>query len=161
MNMRIESCQETHAVRRKLWIVLAMAALALAGTGCENYGKLQRDRELTQAFENLTLPREYIYYYYGRENMPYAVMGVGSEYRLQSELWQAVDLQDDRLKNMIKWIWTDHNYAPYGAYILGPGGDRVGIWYSSINHAAINVNADQKTVGVIPDKPFLRDGPSK
>jgi hypothetical protein len=148
-------------IRRKLSALLTIAALALAGTGCENYGKLQRDSELTRAFENHTLPRDYTYYYYGRENMPYAVMGVGFEYTLESELWQTVDLQSDRFKNMVKWIWTDHNYAPYGAYILGPEGERIGIWYASISHAAINVNAAQKTVGVIPDKPFLRDGPSK
>ena len=161
MNMSVDLCHEKHDVRRKLLAALAIAALVLAVTGCENYGKLQRDRELTSAFEGHILPQDFRYYYYGPDNMPYAVMGIGSGYRLQSKLWQPVDLETDRFKKMIKWIWTEHNYSPSGAYILGPGGGRVGIWYSSIVHAAINVSETQKTIGVTPDKPFLRDGPSK
>jgi hypothetical protein len=159
--MNVAPYYAKHDPRRKILAALAIAALVLAATGCENYGKLQRDREVTRAFESHTLPHDYTYYYYGRDNMPYAVMGIGSGYKLQSELWQAVNFQTDRFREMIKWIWTDHNYTPFGAYILAPGGSRVGIWYSSINHAAINVNETQKTIGVIPDKPFLRDGPGK
>ena len=138
-----------------------MATFVLVIAGCENYGKLQRNQELTRSFENHSLPSEYTYYYYGRDNMPYAVMGIGSDYRLQSELWQVVDPQTGRFKEMITWIWTEPTYTPFGAYILAPGGTRVGLWYSSITHAAINVNEAQQTIVVIPEKPFLRDGPGK
>ena len=142
-------------------IILVLMIISFNTTGCDNYGKLQRDKELTQAFEKHTLPIDFTYYYYGRDNMPYAVIGLGSEYTLKTELWKAVDFQTDRFKKMVEWIWTDHNYAPYGAYMLGPGGKKVGIWYSSINHATVDVNETQKTIVVIPDKPFLRGDPAK
>ncbi len=159
--MSVDLCHAKHAVRRKVSAVLAVVILVLATTGCENYGNLQRDDALTSAFESYTLPLNFTYYYYGPDNMPYAIMGIGSSYRLESKLWQTVDLETDRFKKMIKWVWTDHNYTPSGAYIMGPGGDRIGIWYSSIDHAAISVNETQKTIGVTPDKPFLRGGPGK
>lgn len=141
--------------------VLTLMILSVVAAGCDNYGKLQRDQEITNAFESHSLPDNYAYYYYGPDNMPYAVMGIESEYKLQSKLWNAMDFKTDRFKNFVKWIWTDHNYTPSGAYMLGPGGEKVGIWYSSIGHASIDVNAAQKTIVVIPDKPFLRGGPSK
>jgi hypothetical protein len=147
--------------RRKRLSFLAIAFFFLAVAGCENHGKLQRNPELTRSFENHSLPQDYAYYYYGRDNMPYALVGIAPEFRLQSELWQAVGHQSDRFRGMIRWVWTEHNYAPYGAHILGPGGERIGIWYSSITHAAINLNKTEKTVAIIPDKPFLRDGPGK
>jgi len=60
---------------------------------------------------------------------------------------------------MIFWIWTDHNYESYGAYVMGPGGEKVGIFYSSIDRVVINIDKTQKTVSFIPDTPYLRDGP--
>ena len=141
--------------------VLVLMILSVSTIGCDNYGKLRRDKELTQAFEKHTLPNGFTYFYFGRDNMPYAIIGIGSEYTLKSELWKAVDFQTERFKKMVAWIWIDHNYTPYGAYMLGPGGKEVGIWYSSINHATVDVNETQKTIVVIPDKPFLRGGPAK
>ena len=60
---------------------------------------------------------------------------------------------------MIDWIWTDHNYEPYGAYVIGPSGERVGIYYSSIDRVAIYIDAANKTVSLIPDTPYLRGSP--
>jgi hypothetical protein len=149
------------SVTKIITSILVLMVISVSTIGCDNYGSLRRDKEVTQAFENNTLPNNFTYYYYGRDNMPYAVIGMGSEYTLKSELWKVVDFQTDRFRKMVKWIWTDHNYTPYGAYMFSPGGQKVGIWYSSINHASIDVNETQKTIVVIPDKPFLRGGPGK
>ena len=149
------------SVKKIITIVLVLTVITVSTIGCDNYGKLRRDKELTRAFEKHTLSNGFTYFYYGRDNMPYAIIGIGSEYTLKSELWRTVDFQTERFKKMVAWIWTDHNYTPYGAYMLGPGGKKVGIWYSSINHATVDVNETQKTIVVIPDKPFLRGDPAK
>ena len=148
-------------VKKIVATVLSLTVISAVIIGCDNYGKLQPDKDLTKAFEKHTLPNVFTYYYYWRDNMQYAVMGIGYDYTLKSELWNTVDFQTDRFKKMVQWIWTDHNYTPYGAYMLGPGGKKVGIWYSSISHATVDVNETQKTIVVIPDKPFLRGGPAK
>ena len=143
------------------WTLLAVTACMLTTVGCENHGKLQPDRDVTSAFQNQTLPGDYAYYYYGPDNMPYAIAGIGRPFSLQTKLWHAVDHRSDRFAEMVKWVWTDHNYTPQGAYILGPKRERIGIWYSSISRAAIDVNMSGMTVVIAPDKPFLRDGPGR
>jgi hypothetical protein len=42
---------------------------------------------------------------------------------------------------------------------MGPSGEKVGIFYSSINRVVINIDKTNKTVSLIPDTPYLRDGP--
>jgi hypothetical protein len=42
---------------------------------------------------------------------------------------------------------------PYGAYLIGPGGEKVGIFYSGIDHVTIYIDNASKTVSLIPDTP--------
>jgi hypothetical protein len=91
--------------------------------------------------------------------MPYAIAGIDPRYTLKSEFWQPVEPKTEKFKKMIYWIWTDHNYAPFGAHVMGPGGETVGIFYSSIDRVVINFDKTNKTVSLIPDTPYLRGGP--
>lgn len=143
----------------KMTALLAALTLFSGFAGCDNYGKLQRDPSLTKAFQNNQVDDGYIYYYLGRDNMPYAIAGIDPRYTLKSEFWQPVEPNTEKFKKMIYWIWTDHNYAPYGAYVMGPGGEKVGIFYSSIDRVVINFDKTNKTVSLIPDTPYLRGGP--
>lgn len=139
--------------------MLAALFLLSGFTGCDNYGKLQRDQSLTKAFQNYQVDDGYTYYYLGRNNLPYAIAGIDPRYTLKSEFWQPVEPKTEQFKIMIYWIWTDHNYEPYGAYIIGAGGEKVGIFYSSIDRVAIYIDNANKTVSLIPDTPYLRGGP--
>jgi hypothetical protein len=143
----------------KITALLAALTLFSGFTGCDNYGKLQRDQSLTKAFQNNQVEDGYTYYYLGRDNMPYAIAGIDPRYTLKSELWQQVEPKTEQFKKMIYWIWTDHNYKPYGAYVIGPEGEKVGIFYSSIDRVVINIDKTNKTVSLIPDTPYLRGGP--
>ena len=51
-------------------------------------------------------------------------------------------------------MWADYGYSPYGAHILDPSGNKVGVWYSSIYFVAVKFLADNVIV-LMPDKPFL------
>lgn len=143
----------------KMTALLAALTLFSGFTGCDNYGKIQRDPSLTEAFQNNQVDDGYIYYYLGRDNMPYAIAGIDPRYTLKSEFWQPVEPKTEKFKKMTYWIWTDHNYAPFGAYVMGPGGEKVGIFYSSIDRVVINFDKTNKTVSLIPDTPYLRGGP--
>ena len=143
----------------KITALLAALTLFSGFAGCDNYGKLQRDQSLTKAFQNNQVDDGYTYYYLGRDNMPYAIAGIDSRYTLKSELWQPVEPKTEQFTIMIYWIWTDHNYESYGAYVIGPGGKKVGIFYSSIDRVAIYFEKANKTVSLIPDTPYLRGGP--
>ena len=117
----------------KMTALLAAFTLFSGFAGCDNYGKHQRDQSL--------------------------IAGIDPRYTLKSKLWQPLEPKTDKFKKMIYWIWTDHNYEPYGAYVMGPGGEKVGIFYSSIDRVVINIDKTKKSVSLIPDTPYLRDGP--
>lgn len=140
-------------------ILEAAALLLVLLTGCDNHGRLQQAPEITRAFEENRTMTEYTYYFFGPENRPYAIVGIDPAYRLHSGFWQVVEPSNERFIKMIYWIWTEHNYEPFGAYIMGPDGEKIGIWYSSIRSAAISTDALEKTISIVPDKPYLRGNP--
>jgi len=45
--------------------------------------------------------QDYKYYYYGRTNMPYAIVGIDRDYHMQSRVWREVDHDTDQFKKMI------------------------------------------------------------
>lgn len=143
----------------KMMALLAALTLFSGFTGCDNYGKLQHDPSLTKTFQNYQVDEGYTYYYLGRNNIPYAIAGIDPRYTLKSEFWQPIEPKTEQFKIMINWIWADYNYEPYGAYIIGPDGKKVGIFYSSIDRVAIYIDKADKTVSLIPDTPYLRGGP--
>ena len=119
--------------------------------GClENYGRLQRSTEVQSMFETGQLPSEYNYHFYGRRSQPYAVMGLEPDWTLSSKLWRKVELSTEEFKHMTKWIWEDLGYYKYGANILDPEFEKIGIIYTSSWMATVKVNKDTKTVEVMP-----------
>ncbi len=120
-------------------------------SGClENYGRLNRSSEIQEAFETNQVPSEYNYYFYGRRNMPYAVMGLDVSYNLRSRMWRTVESDSAELRHMAYWIWADYGYYPYGANILDPEGQKIGIIYTSSIMAAVKFDKETKTVEVMP-----------
>jgi hypothetical protein len=156
--------QTKHKDNRLLRFCVALGVLIVATmvSGCfENYGRLKHNDEVTRAFQTYQVEPDYKYYYYGRTNMPYAIVGIDRAYHMQSRVWREVDHDTEQFKNMIFWVWDDV-YVPYslnGAHITDPGGKKVGIWYSGIWYAAIRFEEDNRIV-VMPDTPFL-GGPTR
>jgi hypothetical protein len=145
--------------KNKMTVLLTAVSLFSGFGGCDNYGKLQRDQSLTKAFQNNQMDDTLAYYFFGRDNMPYAIAGIDPRYTLTTKFWEPVEPKTERFKKMIYWIWTDHNYEPHGAYVIGPNGEKVGIFYSSIDRVVIRIDKTNKTVSLIADTPYLRDGP--
>jgi len=143
-------------------IALDVLIVSTMISGCfENYGRLKHNDEVTRAFQTYQMEPEYKYYYYGRTNMPYAIVGIDRTYHMQSRVWREVDHDTEQFKKMIFWVWDDI-FLPFslsGAYITDPGGKKVGIWYSGIWYAAIRFEEGNRIV-VMPDTPFL-GGPTR
>ena len=131
-------------------------------SGCfENYGRLRHNDNVTRAFQTHQVEPDYKYYYYGRTNMPYAIVGIDRAYHMQSRVWREVDHDTEQFKEMIFWIWDDV-FVPFrlsGAHITDPGGKKVGIWYSGIWYAAVRFEENNRIV-IMPDMPFL-GGPTR
>jgi len=145
-----------HKHRRffRLWIAIFALILSAGLSGCfENYGRIKRNPEVTKAFKDNQVENDYRYYYYGRSNQPYLIVGIDREYHMKTYMWREVDHTTDKFADMIYWIWTDILYSynsEMGADILDPQGKKVGIWYSGIWWAAIRFHEDNR-IEIMPD----------
>ena len=60
-------------------------------TGClDNYGRIQKDASVTDLFTQGRLPADHRYYFIGRENQPWAVIGISPDYQLLTKYWHEV-----------------------------------------------------------------------
>ena len=125
--------------------------IMLAASGClQNYGRLNRSAEIKQAFESNQVPSEYEYFFFGNSKWPYAVMGLDSDYKLHSRIWRTVEPDTSEFRHMTRFVWADYKFYPYGANILDPEGQKIGIIYTSSWMAAVKIDKDTKTVEVMP-----------
>ena len=77
-----------------------------------------------------------IYYYAGPDTRPFYIIGVDDRYKLISKLWKPVDLTPEMLKDWFNYFRPrvgGYNPLPYGAFINGPNGERIGLWYSVLD----------------------------
>jgi hypothetical protein len=139
------------------WILMIglLAGCAASPERRANSGILKLSREVSQIFESYQVLPQYKYYYFGSDTKPSAIMGIDRNYTLDTELWkEAADLTPEQLK---KWVEQILAFLPpvrtYGAYILGPAGEQVGIWYSPYPDAPVSVQPD-KRVEIIPHTNF-------
>lgn len=129
-------------------------------SGClENYGRLKRSPDIQKSFETNQLPSDYNYYFFGHRTWPYAVMGLDRGYNLRSKIWRTVEPDTEEFRSMSFWIWADYGYHPYGADILDPEGQKIGIFYTSVWFAAVKVDKDTNTVQVMPH--IFHGGPTR
>jgi len=123
-------------IRAAAILVLAAGLLLSGCTG--DYGRLKTNAEWTEAFtKQLELP-DYNYYYCGRENMPYAVVGIDSKYTFDDRLWHKIDSKADVYQRAAGvMVWNDQ--WSRGADILDPDGNRIEIWFSYYRNTTVKM----------------------
>jgi hypothetical protein len=130
--------------------------------GCaNNFGRIHPSGEVTRMFETYKILPDYRYYYSGSDVKPRGIIGIHNNYALNSRLWKPVDLTPEQLKDWINIILNDttisiHNY---GALILDPDGNQVGVWYSPRATTIVKMESDNQIIVHTPDdqtkKPML------
>lgn len=140
-------------------LLLGCLLLLTTLTGCfSDYGRVKRNSEITRAFQDNQVPTNYRYYYYGRTNMPYVIIGINPDYNLKSRIWREVKPDTAAFKEMTYWVWSDtYTYlkSPRGADIVDPAGKKIGIWYSNAHWAAVKMLDDQGNIMIAPDTPWM------
>ena len=140
-------------------VLIACLLLLATLSGCfSNYGRVKRNTDITRAFQDNQVPPTYKYYYYGRSNMPYVIIGIDPDYNLQSRIWREVKPDTEQFEEMTYWVWSDtYTYLKYprGADIVDPAGKKIGIWYSSAHWAAVKMIDDQGNIMIAPDTPWM------
>src|SRR3989339_1670572 len=77
--------------RLSLILILCLSAAACSGSLFRNYGRINPNNEVTQAFEGYRVNGEFRYYVSGAHHYPNALMGLHRDQRLDpSTLWREV-----------------------------------------------------------------------
>ena len=137
---------------------LFLAAAIVAGCSAANRGGLRNSREVGRAFEIRHVYPNYRYWFYNQENSPYAVIGLDQPYRLEDINWKEVDPNSQTFEKVIGLVdsFPVRGSFTYGAYILDPQAQQIGVWYSSLD-AGIRVDPETKVVSISTAMPWIND----
>jgi hypothetical protein len=126
-----------------------LALILLTGCG-STYGKLKRSHAVNQVFQDYDLLPDHHYYYYGRESTPQVIAGIRTDFVLESSAWSPVAPSRETMRSWILRMNAVHGNAPYGAFILGPKKNKLGIWYSSIRWAKVEIGEKNQIIALSP-----------
>ena len=137
-------------VRIRLGGCIMLVVLTLMVAGCtKNYGQFTKSAEVTSAFSQGDHQPDYQYFYAGRDNMPYAIIGIDRTYTVPSRYWIPFEPESEMLRKMSDNMYGKHTYYPTGFHILDPGGNIIGVWYSSVNQYSVSVDQQNRTVELL------------
>ena len=147
---------KTGFIRGCVLVILIM--VLVSGCSTANRGGLRNSREVGRAFETFHADPNYRYWYYNQENSPYAVVGLQQPYRIDDINWREVDPNSKTFEKVIGLVqsFPVRGSFTYGAYILDPQAQQIGMWYSSLN-AGIKVNPETNVVSINAAMPWVDD----
>ena len=140
-------------------IVMGLVGLLCSCATTSHYGRLQSSHDISQLFKKAQVLSDHTYYYSGLQGVPDAIIGIHPNYTLRAKLWQQVDFSHLTLK---KWIFRMnyvHLVRPQGAWILGPDGDRLGIWFSAERQTSVRLDSENRLIVAPPLPPELKGIP--
>jgi len=138
-----------------LIILFPLLFLALSGCSMSNYGKLESDREIKQSFETHQVLPNHNYYFRGVSSKPTVIVGIDDSFELNLKMWVAIDTDSDNFRRLIDIVSLQgmgNTMNPWGFRILDPTGEYVGVWYSALRAAAVEVNANRQIVNLQPSR---------
>ena len=139
--------------------LIIIAVLMLMVAGCtKNYGRFAKSAEVDLAFRQGDHQSDYQYFYAGRDNMPYAIVGIDRGYTVPSRYWIPFEPESKPLGKMAGNMSGKLRYDPAGFHILDPDGNIIGVWFSSVNHFSVSVDQQNRTVELLFQKPENRGG---
>jgi hypothetical protein len=97
------------------------------------YGSLRPNLQTTNAYLSAQVDPGMRYYLSGPDLYPNAIIGIGKEWALESDLWKPVDLESNKLKELIFNIKSQgmgSGSNPYGYEIFDDRGGKIGDWFS-------------------------------
>jgi hypothetical protein len=136
-------------------IIISMVLIVLGGCSMSNYGKLKSNRKVAEAFKTYQILPNHKYYYWGAPNRPVAIVGINENYELNLKLWVAIDPESANFRKTIDLVSLQgmgRTVQPWGSTILDHAGNDVGVWYSAITAAAVEVNENRQIVKLVPSR---------
>ena len=120
-----------------------------------NYGKLKSNREVKQSFEAYQILPNHKYYYRGAKSRPTVIVGINENYELNLKLWVEIDPKSDDFRILINRVSLQGmggTVEPWGFRILDAAGNDVGVWYSALSNAAVQINENRQITNLQPSR---------
>ena len=117
------------------------------------YGKLESNRDITQSFETYQVLPKHKYYYRGANSKPTVIVGINENYELNLKMWVQIDPESDEFRRLIEIVSLQGmgtTVEPWGFRILDSEGNDVGVWYSAIRNAAVEINENRQIINLQP-----------
>ena len=122
------------------------------------YGKLERNGEITKLFQTYQILPDHNYYYSGWGAVPFAIIAIDKQYKLRKGLWREVEATVPKLRNWVREMDIIYGYPPYGSRILDHNGRQLGVWYSSKQWTTIIIEEENEIAVFAPEPPGFRGG---
>ncbi len=142
-------------------VLFFMFLTALGGCAMSNYGRLESNSDIRRAFETYQIMPDHSYYYRGTFSRPFVIVGINKNFELNSKLWVEIDPQSKDFRTLIDRVslqGSGSTTRPWGLRILDHSGSAVGVWYSAIRAAAVEVNENGQIVNLSPLRIVTRGG---
>ena len=130
-----------------------MILTAISGCTMSNYGKLKSTPEVKQSFETYQILPNHKYYFRGVKSRPTVIVGINENYELNLKLWVQIDPESEDFRRLIDIVSLQGGGTttqPWGFRILDSAGNDVGVWYSAIRAAAVEINENGQIVNLSP-----------
>jgi len=144
--------------KRRIFIAViffAMILIPLGGCSLSNYGKLKSNPEIKQSFETYQILPNHKYYFRGVKSRPTVIVGINENYELNSKLWVQIDPESEDFRTIIDRVSLQgmgRAVEPWGFRILDAAGNDVGVWYSAISTAAVQINENRQITNLQPSR---------
>ena len=142
-------------------VLFFMFLTILGGCTMSNYGRLESNSDIRRAFETYQIAPDHTYYYRGTFSRPFVIVGINKNFELNSKLWVEIDPQSKDFRTLIDRVslqGSGSTTRPWGFRILDHSGGAVGVWYSAIRAAAVEVNENGQVVNLSPLRTVTRGG---
>jgi len=100
------------------------------------FAVIREDPAVKTIFKLNQMPAEYNYYYTGRSDLPYAVIGIDPKYTLKSKYWYKIEAKDQIVKKINHLMPIGAIDVTYGR-IVDQDGNQIGLWFSEYYHTVI------------------------
>ncbi|WP_020587465.1 hypothetical protein [Desulfobacter curvatus] len=126
-----------------------------AGCGFDKAGHMRHSPDLMEQYREKTLPEQLSYFYCGRKNLPYAVVGIDPAYSFETKFWFPIEFGPDLYRKIDHLSHLEPNQnRMYARSILGPAGNTIGVWFSFYHSTGVIVDdANHKIKVFNPYKP--------
>jgi hypothetical protein len=130
-----------------------MMLITLSGCSASKHGKLTSNKDVAQAFQGYQILPNHKYYYRGVYSKPTVIVGINQNYKLNLQLWVAIDRESKDLRILIDRVnfqGMGNPVQPWGFTILDRDGKEVGVWYSALRAAAVEIEENGQIVKLFP-----------